>query len=87
MSRKENFLGLDCVELSNRFVKLLVTESVGPRVISFRRQGAENLFAEVPDLMLDFPGEGDFYLRGGHRLWYAPEIKAIKLFQLETIIS
>jgi hypothetical protein len=33
-----------------------------------------NLFAEIPDLTLDCPGEGKFHFYGGHRLWYAPEI-------------
>jgi hypothetical protein len=36
-------------------------------------KGGENLFAVLPNEPLDYPGEGIFYLYGGHRLWYAPE--------------
>ncbi len=68
-----NFQGLECVKLANRQLMLLVTKSVGPRVISLQVEGSQNLFAELPDAKLDFPGEGDFYLYGGHRLWHAPE--------------
>lgn len=32
----------------------------------------ENLLAETPDVFWPTP-DGDYYLRGGHRLWHAPE--------------
>jgi hypothetical protein len=67
------FLGLPCVELKNEALSLLVTESVGPRILSLRIHGGENLFAEVPDMTLDCPGAGKCHLRGGHRFWVAPE--------------
>ena len=67
------FLGQDCVELSNGSLSLLVTQSAGPRVISLRFNGGENIFAELPDIVLDCPGVGDFHILGGHRLWHAPE--------------
>jgi len=35
------------------------------------------LFAELPGARLDYPGEGTFFLYGGHRLWRAPEVKAL----------
>ena len=68
------FLGLDCVVLQNETVRLLVTESVGPRIISYALPGAENVLAEIPELTLDCPGAGAFHLWGGHRLWHAPEV-------------
>ena len=34
----------------------------------------ENLLAETPDIFWPTP-DGDYYLRGGHRLWHAPEAK------------
>lgn len=68
-----NFQGLECVKLGNQYLTLLVTQSVGPRVISLQVGASQNLFAELPDTRLDYPGEGDFYLYGGHRLWHAPE--------------
>ncbi len=67
------FLGLECVEASNGLLSLLVTQSVGPRVISLRVNDGENLFAELPDATLDCPGKGAFHFYGGHRLWHAPE--------------
>lgn len=66
-------LGLQCVELANDWVTLWVTQSVGPRVILLKANGGENLFASLPDTILECPGKGSFHLYGGHRLWYAPE--------------
>ena len=64
---------LDCVELRNSTVSLLVTQSVGPRVISLSLQDGENLFAQLPDTLIEAPGQKPFHLYGGHRLWVAPE--------------
>ena len=69
------FQELDCVALENSALSLLVTRSVGPRIISLRPVGGPNLFAELPDVTLPYPGEGVFHLWGGHRLWHAPEAK------------
>lgn len=68
------FLGHDCVELKNESISLLVTQSVGPRIISLRLGDSKNIFAELPTQTLDCPGVGEFHLYGGHRLWHAPEI-------------
>ncbi len=67
------YLGQQCVQLSNGSLEVLVTKSVGPRVISLKVAGGPNLFAELPDETLTCPGTGDFHLYGGHRLWHAPE--------------
>ena len=67
------FLGQDCVSLENGTIRLLVTQSVGPRVLSFGFQDGENLFAELPDVAAECPGTGTFHFYGGHRLWHAPE--------------
>ena len=67
------FHGIQCVEISNGRVTLLVTQSVGPRVISLSYEGGENIFAVIPDVTLDCPGVGPYHLYGGHRLWHAPE--------------
>lgn len=64
---------LDCVPLENETLKLLVTQSAGPRIISLRFQDGENLFAELPDLVTERPDGQVFRLYGGHRLWHAPE--------------
>jgi hypothetical protein len=67
------FNGLDCIELSNEHLILLVTQSVGPRILSLRNAAGENLFAELPELTMEYPGRGPFHFYGSHRLWYAPE--------------
>ncbi len=68
-----NFLGLECHALENESVKLLVTRSVGPRILSFGFKDGENLFAELPETLIDLPGQDAFHFYGGHRLWHAPE--------------
>jgi len=68
-----NFLGLDCYPLENESLKLLVTRSVGPRILSFGFKDGENLFAELPETVIEVPGGGTFRFYGGHRLWHAPE--------------
>lgn len=68
-----HYAGHDCVKLENESLDLWVTQDVGPRIIGLEVKGGENLFAVLPNEPLDYPGEGIFYLYGGHRLWYAPE--------------
>lgn len=68
-----SFLGQDCVVLENRSLRLFVTRSVGPRILSLQLDGGENLFAELPDFVTDCPGSGIYHFHGGHRLWHAPE--------------
>ena len=68
------FLGLDCVQLANTALSLLVTRSTGPRVLRLRLHGGDSPFAEVPDFALQHPGGGLFRAWGGHRLWHAPEL-------------
>jgi hypothetical protein len=67
------FAGYDCIKLENDVLALWVIQSAGPRIIGLALQSGDNLFAEVPDVTLDCPGEGACSLRGGHRLWHAPE--------------
>jgi hypothetical protein len=66
-------LDLDCVSLESASLSLLVTQSVGPRIISLRHQGGDNLFAELPDFVTERPDRKSFHFYGGHRLWHAPE--------------
>lgn len=67
------YLDFDCVPLANDAIKLLVTQSVGPRIISLRFNDGNNLFAELPDFVTERPDGGLFHFYGGHRLWHAPE--------------
>lgn len=67
------FLNFDCVPLENAVLNLLVTQSVGPHIISLRFNGGDNLFAELPDYVTERPDGKIFHFYGGHRLWHAPE--------------
>ena len=71
--KTENFIGQECVSLENGILKLLVAQSIGPRILSLRFVDGENLLAELPDFVTDCPGTGTFHFYGGHRLWHAPE--------------
>jgi len=68
-----HFAGYDCLRLENDALALWITQSVGPRIIGLALQGGDNLFASLPGITIPCPGKGDYQLRGGHRLWYAPE--------------
>lgn len=65
--------GHECIALENGSLRLLVTRSVGPRILSFGFKNGENLFAELPGFVTDLPDGGVFHFHGGHRLWQAPE--------------
>lgn len=67
------FNGYKCMQLSNKSLSLWLTLDFGPRVIALVPEGGANLFAELPDAQVECPGSGMYSLRGGHRLWYAPE--------------
>ena len=69
----QKFLNYDCVELKNDSISLLVTHSVGPRIISLRFHDGENVLAELPDFFIKRPDGKDFHVYGGHRLWHSPE--------------
>jgi hypothetical protein len=67
------FEGHECVRLSDGDVSLLVTTSVGPRVLGLVTMRG-NVFAVLPDATLEGPGGERYRLVGGHRLWAAPEV-------------
>lgn len=67
------FQNYDCVSLENSEISLLVTQSIGPRIISFRFNDGENLLAELPNFITTRPDGKDFHFYGGHRLWHSPE--------------
>jgi len=71
-----SFEGHGCVRLHDRGVTVLVTTSVGPRVLGLI-VGERNLMAVVPDLGLGRPDGGRFAFVGGHRLWVAPEVPEV----------
>jgi len=71
--KRVDFCGIECLEIANERLSLLVSVSLGPRVLSFKPRDGENLFAFLPGASLDCPGAGVFHFHGGHRLWVAPE--------------
>ena len=62
----------NCYRISNGEVELVVTTDVGPRIMSFRFAGGVNLFKVVEE-QLGKSGEPGWQMRGGHRIWLAPE--------------
>lgn len=60
------------LRISNGNVELTVTLDVGPRIIGYQLAGGKNVFKEYAD-QLGKTGEPDWQIRGGHRLWVAPE--------------
>lgn len=70
---KTQFEGFDCVKLENEHVSLWITKSLGPRIIGLSAFGGKNMLAVLPNAKYEFPGQEDYYFRGGHRLWYSPE--------------
>lgn len=60
------------LKLSNGTVELIATLDVGPRIIRYGFVGDENVLKEYAD-QLGKSGEKDWQIRGGHRLWHAPE--------------
>lgn len=62
----------NCYRVANGEIELIVTGDVGPRIIRFGFPGRQNLFKEYTD-QLGKKGEEKFQLRGGDRVWKAPE--------------
>jgi hypothetical protein len=63
------------VRLTNGHAELLVSTDYGPRIIRYALAGGENVFGEIPpgEHGKETPFGDDWYIYGGHRLWYAPE--------------
>lgn len=53
-----------------------VATGFGPRIVALL-VNERNLFAELPDDTLEGPGGLTYHLRGGHRLWAAPEVPSV----------
>ena len=70
------------VRLTNGEIEVIVTQDVGPRAIRFGFVGGLNVFAEIK-AQLGGTGEKEWLLRGGHRLWVAPE-ESPKTYELDN---
>ncbi len=62
----------NCYRVTNGEVEVIATSDVGPRIIHCGFVGDRNLFA-VFDGQAGRSGEPHWMIRGGHRLWIAPE--------------
>lgn len=60
------------LKIGNGDAELIVTLDVGPRVISYKLADGANVFKNY-DEMMGKTGESEWMIRGGHRLWVAPE--------------
>jgi len=67
------FAGHEAIQIESGGIRLMVTTGVGPRVLGLLTEDGANHFAELPESTLECPGSGPFHLRGGSRLWAAPE--------------
>jgi hypothetical protein len=74
------------LRLRNEAVELLVTLEVGPRILSYALHGKHsplNIFADQAGAS----GESIWRIRGGHRLWIAPEDRASTYFPDNTPVA
>jgi hypothetical protein len=60
------------LKLSNGFAEVIITVAVGPRIISYRPAGGRSVLKLVED-QAGKSNEDAWKIRGGHRLWTAPE--------------
>jgi len=67
------FAGHEAIHMESGRVRLLITTSVGPRVLGLLTPDGANHLAELPEMTLECPGSDPIHLRGGSRLWAAPE--------------
>jgi hypothetical protein len=61
-----------CYRISNGEADLIVTADIGPRIMRYGFTGGQNFFKVFEDQQGE-SGEPDWQLRGGHRVWRAPE--------------
>ncbi|MGD0273372.1 MAG: hypothetical protein ABSB96_06565 [Gaiellaceae bacterium] len=68
-----DFHGEETLVLENEHLRVEVLAAAGPRIVRVQLAGSsENVLGEVADIGWDTPW-GRYRLRGGHRLWFAPE--------------
>jgi hypothetical protein len=67
-----DFYGIPTQRIGNGRIELDVLVGAGPRIVRLQIPGGANMLAEVPHKSWTTPA-GTFWIRGGHRLWHAPE--------------
>ncbi len=71
--------GWDAVRLTNGDAEIVVTTSVGPRIIHYGLMGGPNAFQVLPETRGQSGGD-TWMPYGGHRLWHAPEVSPRSYF-------
>lgn len=72
----DTYYGEPVGRLENEFVQVDYLTEAGPRVVRLiPKATGQNLLAETPDYVLPSV-HGEYRLRGGHRMWHAPEASA-----------
>lgn len=61
-----------CIRISNGSIQVMVTVDFGPRIINFSFVKGVNEFCENHSEATPLP-DGEWKIRGGHRLWHSPE--------------
>jgi hypothetical protein len=71
--KRGDFYGEETLVLESEHLSVEVLAAAGPRIVRVKLAGAsENVLGEAADVSWDTPW-GRFRVRGGHRLWCAPE--------------
>jgi len=71
--KRGDFFGEETLLLESEHLSVELLADAGPRVVRLTPAGSsENVLGEVADIGWDTPW-GRYRLRGGHRLWWAPE--------------
>ncbi|MBQ7600199.1 MAG: hypothetical protein IJU57_05960 [Clostridia bacterium] len=71
--KKEHPVNGECLYISNGYVEAVIPLSFGIRITHFSLCGKDNLFYEDPADRPNFSTEEGWRLRGGYRVWAAPE--------------
>lgn len=66
-----------CIFLDNGFVEVGIPLEYGIRIGHFSLVGKQNIFFEQPADMQELTTEKGWRVRGGHRLWLAPESEKV----------
>jgi hypothetical protein len=81
---KTNFKGWpNSYRISNGEVEVIITSDIGPRIMRYAFTGGQNVFKEFTET-LGKSGEEKWQLRGGHRIWAAPEDAVVAEMQREA---
>ena len=71
--KRGDFHGEETLVLESEHLRVEVLANAGPRIVRVQLTGSnENVLGDIADVVWDTPW-GRYRLRGGHRLWFAPE--------------